>query len=102
MGKMWWHGQNRLQLPTRDSRDNTSKSKILTPEDSVNKASLFDGKGNIDYGKLENVAGRVRSGSLEIKRLDRQGEQGRIAGGKRNVEASLILAANERASEAAG
>ena len=35
-GKTWWHGQNRLQLPTRDSRDTTSKNKVLTQDDFVN------------------------------------------------------------------
>ena len=56
----------------------------------------------IDYERATTVAREVLSGKQEIRRLSPEGEQGRIAGGSRNVESTIILAGNEAASEAAG
>ncbi|MDL5055903.1 LPD5 domain-containing protein [Geitlerinema calcuttense] len=61
--------------------------------------SLYNPERGIDYEQIKDVAGRIESGELEIGRLDPAGERGRIAGGRRNVEASLVLAANERAGQ---
>lgn len=59
---------------------------------------VYNDDGTVNYDKAKNVAERIRGGELEVVRLDRRGEQGRLAGGQRNVEASVILAANEVAS----
>lgn len=56
----------------------------------------------IDYERATTIAREVLSGKQEIRRLSPEGERGRIAGGERNVIATLILAGNERASEEAG
>lgn len=69
-------------------------------KDSPN--TITDSKGNIDYAKSANVTGRIERGEATIKRLDTDGEQGRIAGGKRAIESSIILARSERASEKSG
>lgn len=54
----------------------------------------------IDYDKAKDVARRVEQGELEIVRLDRGGEQGRIAGGKRTLEATVLLGADEQRRQA--
>jgi hypothetical protein len=48
-------------------------------------------KSRMEYGKLSELARRVIAGKATIARLDRDEEQGRIAGGCRNVEASIVL-----------
>ena len=45
----------------------------------------------MDYGRLSKLARRVIEGTATIARLDHDEEQGRIAGGSRNVEATIIL-----------
>ena len=45
----------------------------------------------MEYGKLSELARRVISGKATIARLDKDEEQGRIAGGFRNVEATIVL-----------
>jgi len=53
------------------------------------------------YEQAKDDAGRIKRGDLKTRRFDTEVERGRIAGGQRNVEASLILAADARASEKA-
>lgn len=43
------------------------------------------------YIKINNYAGQIFEGTKHINRLSREEEQGRIAGGKINVEATLLL-----------
>jgi hypothetical protein len=45
----------------------------------------------MDYGRLSELARRVIEGTATIARLDKEEEQGRIAGGRQNVEASIVL-----------
>ena len=45
----------------------------------------------MEYGKLSALAQRVIEGTATIARLDTDEEQGRIAGGFRNVEATIVL-----------
>ena len=45
----------------------------------------------MDYGKLSELVRQIIAGKAAIERLDRIEEQGRIAGGSRNVEATLVL-----------
>jgi len=42
----------------------------------------------MEYDKLSELAQRVITGKATIARLDKDEEQGRIAGGRRNVEAT--------------
>ena len=48
----------------------------------------------MEYDKLSELAQRVITGKATIARLDKDEEQGRIAGGRRNVEATVILGAS--------
>ncbi len=54
----------------------------------------------INYETLRTTADAVFSGTLYIDSLSFREEQGRIKGGRRNVEATLILGASERAGTA--
>jgi len=45
----------------------------------------------MDYEEISTIAGRIISGTATITRLDSEEERGRIAGGRRNVEATLVL-----------
>lgn len=52
----------------------------------------------MNYETLNEQTNKILKGAAYINRLLVEEERGRIAGGKRNVEASLIVAANERAN----
>ena len=45
----------------------------------------------MEYGRLSELAQRIITGKATIARLDKDEEQGRIAGGYRNVEASIVI-----------
>jgi hypothetical protein len=53
---------------------------------------VFNDKEKIDYDKVTELADKVLKGAARITRLDNEEEQGRIAGGRKNVEAALYLA----------
>jgi hypothetical protein len=55
-------------------------------------------KGETDYDKVSELADRVLEGTARITRLNREEEAGRIAGGRRNVEASIVCGAHKRDS----
>ena len=59
--------------------------------------SLYSREGEVDYERVKEIARRIVSGTSRIVRLDDREERGRILGGQRNVEASLIAAASEGA-----
>ena len=48
--------------------------------------------------KIKNYAAEVISNRAEIQRLSKEDERGRIEGGIRNVEATILLAASGRES----
>ncbi|MDR3246957.1 MAG: hypothetical protein LBT50_11085 [Prevotellaceae bacterium] len=79
---------------------NTGKTCIFVKENKVvvNEKNIINEKGEIDYGQLKRTADAVESGYSRINRLSLAEEQGRTKGGRRNVEASLILAADRRAN----
>lgn len=54
----------------------------------------------INYEKLRTTTDAIFSGTCYINTLSYREEQGRIKGGRRNVEASLLLGANERTGTA--
>jgi hypothetical protein len=56
------------------------------------KIEVFNEKEKIDYDKVTELADKVLKGTARITRLDREEERGRIAGGRKNVEATLYLA----------
>ena len=49
----------------------------------------------INYEELNKYSNEIINGTIYINRLLLAEEGGRIAGGERNVEASIILATNE-------
>lgn len=57
-------------------------------------------KCGINYDKAKDVTRRVEQGELEIIRLDRGGEQGRLVGGARTLEATVLLGADEQRYQA--
>ncbi len=59
--------------------------------------SLYTPDGGIDYGRVKEIADGIVSGTSRIVRLNECEERGRILGGQRNVEASLIAGASEGA-----
>ena len=61
--------------------------------------SLYNPDGGIDYGSVKEIANRIVSGTGRIIRLNDGEERGRILGGQRNVEASLIARAEEGAGQ---
>lgn len=63
--------------------------------------NIYNEKGDINYEHVKNVAGRVERGEQTIRRLDTAGEQGRIAGGQRSLEATVLLGADEARRQAA-
>ena len=48
----------------------------------------------MEYDQLSELEQRVITGKASIARLDKDEEQGRIAGGRRNVEATIVLGAS--------
>lgn len=90
-----------LAAQAKPSAPKADESLQMAAPSGISLDSLYDKHGVIDYGRVKDVAGRVESGELEIRRLDPGGERGRVEGGRRNVEASLILAANEAAGQKA-
>jgi hypothetical protein len=71
----------------------------VASEAGQTRGEIVDNKGNINYEQLNNDTRRIERGEQTIEQLDPEAESGRTTGGTRNVEASLILAANERSSE---
>ena len=45
----------------------------------------------MDYEEISTIADRIINGTATITRLDPEEERGRIAGGRKNVEATLVL-----------
>ncbi|GHT43462.1 hypothetical protein AGMMS49965_17290 [Bacteroidia bacterium] len=60
-------------------------------EKSSNFVPIINDKGVIDYGELKKQTDGILSGEYRIKCLSPEEELGRIEGGRRNVEASLLL-----------
>lgn len=68
--------------------------------DAIDLKKLYNKDGEFNYETVKEVAGRIGSGQLKITRLAPREEQGRIAGGRRNVEASIISGADAVANRA--
>lgn len=54
---------------------------------------------NNDFKKVKDYANKVINGERQIERLSPEAEQGRIRGGKANVEATILIGANAEASD---
>ncbi len=77
------------------------KATCETTLNTIETKQGYETKPEFDYETVKEVAGRIRSGELRITRLKPREEQGRIAGGRRNVEASIIIGAEASANQAA-
>ncbi|MDR0603812.1 MAG: hypothetical protein LBG80_05860 [Bacteroidales bacterium] len=53
-------------------------------------------QGEIDYEELKRTTDEVESGRITLNRLSLAEEQGRRKGGRRNVEASIVLGRGEK------
>jgi hypothetical protein len=73
------------------------ENKVIVNEKSIEK-SIINDKGAIDYEQLKRTADAVEAGYSRINRLSLAEEKGRAKGGRKNVETSLILAADRRAN----
>lgn len=52
----------------------------------------------MNYDQLEKISNGIERGNIKITRLNEEAERGRIEGGRRNVEASVIAGTEARAS----
>lgn len=68
-------------------------SKSVPSENALD--TIYNKDGSINYEASNAIARRVVSGEQAIERLDPEGERGRIAGGERTLEATILLAADE-------
>ncbi|MDR0566127.1 MAG: hypothetical protein LBG47_03680 [Prevotellaceae bacterium] len=76
----------------------SGKSATLHKNFLVKDLVNSNGKGGTPYEKASELADRVIEGTARIVRLNRKEEAGRIAGGRRNVEASIVAGAHKRDS----
>jgi len=56
-----------------------------------NAIFAIENKNSMHYDEISTIANRIINGTAAITRLDPEEERGRIAGGRRNVEATLVL-----------
>ena len=63
------------------------------------ESKVKDKNSNFDVEKIKKYAEQIISGEKSLERLSQEEERGRIEGGRRNVEATLLLRANEGTSE---
>ncbi|MDR2410173.1 MAG: hypothetical protein LBE13_18975, partial [Bacteroidales bacterium] len=60
--------------------------------------NIFNEKGEINYEELKRTTDAIEEITSNLNRLSLAEEQGRRQGGRRNVEASVLLTADERAN----
>jgi hypothetical protein len=70
---------------------------VSKPRD-IGLKTLYNKNGDINYEEIQAIAEKVVSGVYKISRLTHEGENGRIRGGQRLLEASILLGAAEEAS----
>ena len=76
----------------------SKKSNDALPDD-INLVSLQDivnEKGEINYGKLKEIADGIEQGTYHINRLSLAESEGEAKGGRRNAETSVILSTDAR------
>jgi hypothetical protein len=81
---------------------NLDKAEEATTAEGKEKNAIFaesiiNEKGEVNYEELGRTTTAVEEGGADINRLSLGEEQGRREGGRRNVEASLLLGANQSA-----
>jgi hypothetical protein len=98
-----------VEAPKTESKDVILKSVADDlagkPKDwqfNENDLNLFDERGNINYEQVKQLGSRIVSGESKVVRLNEREEQGRILGGSRNVEASLLIGASQSTSGTGG
>lgn len=95
--------QNFFNAIEEEETDTGIKLKAVEENsDGISLDSLYNEKGDIDYEQLENISNGIERGDIAITRLNEAEEQGRIDGGRRNVEASLIAGAKDSSVERDG
>lgn len=80
---------NCLIFAEENSRD------ILNFSSFIN-LNMIDENGKINFEQLRQTADKILNGTARINILSLEEEKGRARGGRENVEASILLAANER------
>lgn len=60
----------------------------------INELEIIKANGEINFDSLNLLTDKVFDRSIKISSLSETEEQGRIKGGRKNVEASLLIAAN--------
>lgn len=60
---------------------------------SSSSNSILDKEGSIDYKNLNIISNEIIKGTKRINALNKEEEQGRVKGGRKNVEASIICKA---------
>jgi hypothetical protein len=83
-----------IRFKTKKNLENSGNSTNFASEKDL-LDDVFNEKGEIDYDKVADVAERIFNRTAGISRFDRKEEAGRIAGGKRNVEASIVAGAHQ-------
>jgi hypothetical protein len=101
--------EREVEAPKTESKDVILKSVADDlagkPKDwqfNENDLNLFDERGNINYEQVKQLGSRIVSGESKVVRLNEREEQGRILGGSRNVEASLLIGASQSTSGTGG
>ncbi|MDR3366030.1 MAG: hypothetical protein LBO71_03565, partial [Prevotellaceae bacterium] len=85
-------GRGRVRPPKTSAKEKPdAKEKPLSLRNVINQ------KGEINYGELKRTADEIEAGRASLNRLSLAEERGRAKGGRRNVEASIILGGGERA-----
>jgi hypothetical protein len=79
---------------------NDEPLQMAAEDGTISLDSLYDENG-VNYERVKELSSRIVSGESQTVGLDAEGERGRVYGGQRNVEASLILAASEGAVQKA-
>ncbi|MDR0544191.1 MAG: hypothetical protein LBG30_02425 [Odoribacteraceae bacterium] len=89
-------------LQERIERQNPSPTKKVIPLQNGNQktsiTSILTKEGDIDYEQLTTAANAVENGVLYLNGLSLEETTGSLRGGRTHIEASLLLAADERAS----
>lgn len=87
--------QTDKSVPLEKSGDEALKK----VSDDFSLDTLRKENGELDYDRIKTIAAEIVSGESQIIRLNDEEERGRILGGRRNVEASIIAGTSEGADK---
>jgi hypothetical protein len=83
-------------LDNSEGKENKKEKNVLPLQHIINE------RREVSYDEVERTADAIEAGTAHIDRLSLAEEQGRREGGRRNVEASVILGAKESADSKKG